>query len=58
VQQIERHFAGAHERREALLRRPAAVGGVLRRAADRARAAARETLRRCREACGFGGSPA
>jgi len=50
---IESHFAEARARREQLLAEPDRVEQVLRRSAERARAVAAETVRRCKEACGL-----
>ena len=50
---IETHFAAAHQRREALLAQPERVDQILRQAAQRARSHARETIERCKTACGL-----
>ncbi|MEM1031155.1 MAG: tryptophan--tRNA ligase [Myxococcota bacterium] len=53
VEEIEAHFAAARSRRDHLLAHPHEVEAVLRDAADRARLIARETISRCKRACGL-----
>jgi tryptophanyl-tRNA synthetase len=50
---IEDHFAEARERRQRYVDEPQLVDEVLERSATRARAIARETLVRCKKACGL-----
>jgi tryptophanyl-tRNA synthetase len=50
---IERHFAAARERFEALCQKPEQVEAVLASTAIRARGLARETIDACRSACGL-----
>jgi tryptophanyl-tRNA synthetase len=53
AERLERLFAPARARREALLAEPGAVEAVLMRSAEQARVIARATIRRCREVCGL-----
>ncbi|EDM77074.1 tryptophanyl-tRNA synthetase [Plesiocystis pacifica SIR-1] len=50
---IDAHFADARARREHLLANPDEVEAVLQRSAERARAVARETIDKCKRACGL-----
>ncbi|MBI4699761.1 MAG: tryptophan--tRNA ligase [Deltaproteobacteria bacterium] len=53
AERYEAHFAAARARREELVANPQQVEDVLTRSAARARAVARDTLDRCRQACGL-----
>lgn len=54
VEQIDAHFGPARERFEQLMQPQSELEDVLRQGAQRARAVARETVARCREATGLG----
>jgi tryptophanyl-tRNA synthetase len=53
AERIEQRFAPARERLEEYQRKPEVVDDILAAAATRARAAARETIERCKSACGL-----
>lgn len=50
---IQDHFKEARECKEALEKNPQTVEDMLKKSAEKARTIARETLNRCREACGL-----
>ncbi len=51
--QIETHFAAARDKHAELCANPALVEEALQQSAERARAVARQTLDRCKRACGL-----
>lgn len=53
IARIEDTFADARAKREELLANPDQVEAVLQKSAQRARALARDTIDRCRQACGL-----
>jgi len=53
TEKIQDHFKAARECKEALEKNPGIVEDMLKKSAEKARSIARDTLNRCRDACGL-----